>query len=537
MATPAIDDDSTRTEERIGTPTADIGGVRPEQDETMQSNVEGDNGDVTDDNTPAFDDLFDNDNANPGRKDMDISSSDDDSDHESDLEEIEPVRPRKFGGRYLLPSSAPGSSGGAAHRRYQEHIDKLMNSRITGSNDEDDSFSGTYADYRFDGPVRGSATKKVWTRTDALQCLHVEFWLCSLEHTAGEQPDFDCSRPDGDYPEWDLFLRVERLINEYYDGIESGELDEEMADDDTLVAGNGKIATPVTGKGKETAGTKRDKTKGESNVVRKTKNRVRDAAKAYMNGGYGESRGNKKWWTDYLPDQAELMLPRFVDPYGATNGTIAGHLATMQRGWMIQIGGRPATGVSGKQARVDDNMSAVAANAAATSIATSKEVDEIKANVNKLRDQLVNKVRQMDGEQKQIVKKVSKLRRESDYYHDEIGNQAIRITACEATKDAVDEYNKNLKEFNAQMEKIVVAEVTPVLVDPTTEKRANPAVRNPAARSSTAARGGISKANAFLQQVAKPAKKRAPGPAKSTGKTGASNGDEIGWDQNFFDDE
>ncbi|EEU40133.1 uncharacterized protein NECHADRAFT_76106 [Fusarium vanettenii 77-13-4] len=108
-------------------------------------------------------------------------------------------------------------------------------------------------------------------------------------------------------------------------------------------------------------------------------------------------------------------------------------------------------------------MSAVAANAAATSIATSKEVNEIKANMNKLRDQLVNKV-------------------------------------------------------------------TPVLVDPTTEKRANPAVRNPAARSSTAARGGISKANAFLQQVAKPAKKRAPRPAKSTGKTGASNGDEISWD-------
>ncbi|EEU33601.1 uncharacterized protein NECHADRAFT_89335 [Fusarium vanettenii 77-13-4] len=427
----------------------------------MQSNIKGDNSDVTDDNTPAFDDLFDNDNANPSRKDMDISSSDDDSDHKSDLEEIKPVRPRKFGGRHLLPSSAPGSSGGAAHRRHQEHIDKLMNSRITGSNDKDDSFSGTYANYRFDGP------------------------LCSPEHTAGEQPDFDCSRPDSDHPEWDLFLRVERLINKYYDGIESGELDEEIADNDTLVAGNGKITTPVTGKGKETTGTKRDKTKGESNV----------------------------------------------------------------------IGGRPATGVSGKQARVDDNISAVAANAAATSIATSKEVNEIKANINKLRDQLVNKVRQIDGEQKQIVKKVSKLRRESDYYHNEIGNQAIRITACEATKDAVDEYNKNLKEFNAQIEKIVVAEVkkqlavwqpapavrkpkaTPVLVDPTTKKRANPAIRNPAARSSTAARGGISKANAFLQQVAKPAKKRAPGPAKSTGKTSASNGDEISWGQNFFDDE
>ncbi|EEU33507.1 uncharacterized protein NECHADRAFT_89418 [Fusarium vanettenii 77-13-4] len=218
------------------------------------SNIKGDNSDITDDNTPAFDDLFDNDNANPGRKDIDISSSDDDSDHKLDLEEIKLVRPRKFGGRYLLLSSALGNSGGAAHRRHQEHIDKLINSRITGSNDKDDSFSGTYANYRFDGP-----------------------------------PDFDYSRPDSDYPEWDLFLYIERLINEYYDGIESGELDEEIANNDTLIANNGKIMTPVTGKGKETAGTKRDKTKGKSNVVRKTKNRVRDAAKAYMNGGYGES--------------------------------------------------------------------------------------------------------------------------------------------------------------------------------------------------------------------------------------------------------
>ncbi|EEU33475.1 uncharacterized protein NECHADRAFT_89442 [Fusarium vanettenii 77-13-4] len=314
MATLAIDDDSTRTEERIGTPTADIGG----------SNVEGDNSDVTDDNTPAFDDLFDNDNANPGRKDIDISSSDDDSDYESDLEEIEPVRPRKFG-------DSTGRSEDPPRRR--------------------------------SGPERTPSSASTSNSS------------CAARSTPQE------SSPTLIAPGPMATIR------------KSSELDEEMADDDTLVAGNGKIATPVTGKGKETTGTKRDKTKGKSNM----------------------------------------------------------------------IGGRPATGVSGKQARVDDNISVVAANAAATSIAISKEVDEIKANVNKLRDQLVNK--------------------------------AIRITACEATKDAVDEYNKNLKEFNAQMEKIVVAE------------------------------------------VAKPAKKRAPGPAKSTGKTGASNGDEIGWDQNFFDDE
>ncbi|EEU40694.1 uncharacterized protein NECHADRAFT_76101 [Fusarium vanettenii 77-13-4] len=226
MATLAIDDDSTRTKERIGTPTADIGG----------SNVKGDNSDVTDDNTPAFDDLFNNDNANPGRKDMDISSSDDDSDYELDLEEIKLVRPRKFGGRYLLPSSAPDSTG-----RLEDPL------------------------RRRSGPERTPSSASTSNSS------------CAARSTPQE------SSPTLTAPGPMATIR------------KSGELDEEMADDDTLVASNGKIATPVTGKGKETAGTKRDKTKGESNVVRKTKNRVRDAAKAYMNGGYGESRGNKKW--------------------------------------------------------------------------------------------------------------------------------------------------------------------------------------------------------------------------------------------------
>ncbi|KAJ4315794.1 hypothetical protein N0V84_008198 [Fusarium piperis] len=86
--------------------------------------------------------------------------------------------------------------GGASHRRYQEHIDELMNSRITGCNEEDDEVvqHGTYANYRYDGPAKRSATKKTWTRQDALQCLNVEFWPYHPDRKAGEVPEFDCPR-------------------------------------------------------------------------------------------------------------------------------------------------------------------------------------------------------------------------------------------------------------------------------------------------------------------------------------------------------
>ncbi|KAL6353668.1 hypothetical protein LRP88_12981 [Fusarium phalaenopsidis] len=283
-----------------------MGETSTAQDDTMQDNVEGSTAAATDNNTVDFSDLFANINDDPNQEELDITTSESESDHESDLEEIEPPRPAKKGGRRLLPD-APHAVCASA------------------SNDEEDEFvqNGTYADYRYDGPTKGSATKKIWIRQDALQCLNVEFWLTRPGHQAGQEPDFDCPKAERNHVEYELFLRLEHLIHEYYNGTEDGELGDGMADGDT------PMTNPVE-KGKEAAGSKREKIKGESNLVRKTKNRVRDAAKAYINGGYGYSRGNKKWYTEFLPDRAELMLSRFVDPYGAANGTIAGHLQTMK---------------------------------------------------------------------------------------------------------------------------------------------------------------------------------------------------------------
>ncbi|KAI8652161.1 hypothetical protein NCS56_01433500 [Fusarium sp. Ph1] len=542
MATPVPDPDVTRETGETETPVTTTA-----EASTAQDSVDLGGTTAVTNNRVDFSDLFGRTSADANQEEPDTATSESDSDYESDLEEIEPPRPVKKGGRHVLPSAPPRSVGGASHRRYRNEIDKLMNSRASVSDDEEDEFipDGSYADYRYDGPTKGSTTKKTWVRQDAIQFLNVEFWLTRPEHKAGEEPDFDCPRAEANHTDYEIYLRLERMIHEYYTSNEDGDPDEGAADADTPM-------THPTEKGKEPAGSKRDKTKGESNVIRKTKNRVRDAVKAYLHGGYGYSRGSKKWYTEFLPDRAELMLPRYVDPYGATNATIAGHLQTMKRSWMAEIGGRPDTGTSDKQVGINDNMSAIAANAAATSIATANEVNDIKANMVKLRDQMVAKVRQMDGTQKELVDKVDTLEEETGRYNEELNSQAVRISLCEGMKKSINEFNETLKGLDTAVAKMVAAEVkkqlaakqlaapirkpkpTPVMEDPT-DKRATPAAPNPAARNTTGARGGIAKASSFGQSPAKPAKKRTSGTAKSSNAHDKRKNDGLGWDQNLFD--
>ncbi|RSL42583.1 hypothetical protein CEP54_015432 [Fusarium duplospermum] len=543
MSTPAPDVESTRIEGGIDTPVdtpaANTGEFNIDLDETMQDATETGEAAAPTNEDSVNDESFFDDNDN-GREELELYSTDSDPDNESDVEEIEIRRPVKKIARHALPDELPGSSGGLAHRKYKQRMDKLMNSRVADSNDEDDEFipAGTYAAYRFNGPDKDLASKKSWNRQDALLGLDVEFWLCHPDHTAGDPAKFDCPSADSSHPEYDLYLRIKRLINEYYDGIGENENDDDIADIDNPVAGHGKGTLSTGGKGKEPARPKREKTKGESNLVRKTKNRVRDAVKAYTHGGYGNSRGNKKWYTDYLPDQAELMFPRFVDPYGATNGTISGHLNIMHRSWMLEIGGRPATGVSSNQAKIDDNMSAVAANAAATSISTSKELADLKNTVNNLGTQMVKKIKEMDKDQQRTIKKVNEIDEHTGNMHDELGNQAVKIIAFEGTKKAVEKYNKTIANLDEVVKKLVAAEVkkhlavasqpsttirkpkpTPVMEDPT-DKRTPPGPRNPASRSTTA------------PVTAKTPKKRTTGSNKAATNAGE---DEIDLNGNFFD--
>ncbi|KAJ3471559.1 hypothetical protein MRS44_001658 [Fusarium solani] len=97
-----------------------------------------------------------------------------------------------------------------------------------------------------------------------------------------------------DHPQYDLYVRVLRLINKHYD-----ELDSE----------------------------------GESNMVGEIKHRVEFAWNACVYLGYRNS------WAEYLPDRAELMLTRFVVPYDAIERSIAAMLGDMGRIRMLYIDG------------------------------------------------------------------------------------------------------------------------------------------------------------------------------------------------------
>ncbi|KAJ4329150.1 hypothetical protein N0V84_000274 [Fusarium piperis] len=98
-----------------------------------------------------------------------------------------------------------------------------------------------------------------------------------------------------DHPRYGLYLLILRIINQYYD-----ELDSE----------------------------------GKSNMVVKIKSQVKRARDAFYAGGYD---GNGWHWSGILPDRAELMLPRFVIPYDAMDGTIAAMLGDMRRLRMLYI--------------------------------------------------------------------------------------------------------------------------------------------------------------------------------------------------------
>ncbi|KAJ4236970.1 hypothetical protein NW759_000094 [Fusarium solani] len=134
-----------------------------------------------------------------------------------------------------------------------------------------------------------------WTREDAIRGLAVEFWTHHPNREPGESPH-NCENISigPDHPQYDLYVRVLRLINKHYD-----ELDSE----------------------------------GESNMAGEIKHRVEFAWNACVHLGYRNS------WAEHLPDRAELMLTRFVVPYNAIDRSIAAMLGDMDRIRMLYIDG------------------------------------------------------------------------------------------------------------------------------------------------------------------------------------------------------
>ncbi|RTE76987.1 hypothetical protein BHE90_008558 [Fusarium euwallaceae] len=163
---------------------------------------------------------------------------------------------------------------------------------------------------------------KEWGRQDALKALRDEFWK---KHPGRDEADKLDNSPNStinaDHPDYDMYTRLEALIHthydEIYDEIEAGIIRDAQDGDPDNEAG-------------AWTGT-------ETSLIRKTVDDLKDAVAAVRAGGYKMVDGHHVDWKELLPSQEEIMLCRFVDPYGARHATIFRLIATMGVEWMGSI--------------------------------------------------------------------------------------------------------------------------------------------------------------------------------------------------------
>ncbi|RSM20313.1 hypothetical protein CDV31_000808 [Fusarium ambrosium] len=126
---------------------------------------------------------------------------------------------------------------------------------------------------------------------------------------------------DADHPEYYMYTRLETLIHahydEIYDKIEAGIVQDAQNDDSDGEVG-GWTGT-------------------ETSLIRKTVDQLKDAAAAYRAGGYKKIDGRDAHYKELLPSHEEVMLCRFVDPYGMGHGTISHLIGFLRVGWMFSI--------------------------------------------------------------------------------------------------------------------------------------------------------------------------------------------------------
>ncbi|RSL93880.1 hypothetical protein CEP52_012990 [Fusarium oligoseptatum] len=188
--------------------------------------------------------------------------------------------------------------------------------------DDHETLVSDWFDRRF-GPEEDERDGfKEWSRQDALKALRIEFWMC---HPERDETDTPYNNPnftvDADHPEYYMYTRLETLIHahydEIYDKIEAGTVQDAQNDDSDDEVG-GWTGT-------------------ETSLIRKTVDQLKDAAAAYRAGGYKKIDGRDAHYKELLPSHEEVMLCRFVDPYGMGHGTISHLIGFLRVGWMFSI--------------------------------------------------------------------------------------------------------------------------------------------------------------------------------------------------------
>lgn len=165
------------------------------------------------------------------------------------------------------------------------------------------------------------AIAKEWCRRDALIWLRFEFNL----HDPNRHPDdmldyLAISDINDGHPQYNLYVELENLINAHYDEI-NGEIEAGVQDDAQIDEFFDDDEEGWAGK--------------ETYLIRKTSSKLRAAYVARLSG--------HKNWEELLPSQAEVMLSRFVEPYGALHNTTATLGPSLGRMWMAEV----SSGVSG----------------------------------------------------------------------------------------------------------------------------------------------------------------------------------------------
>ncbi|RTE82086.1 hypothetical protein BHE90_003406 [Fusarium euwallaceae] len=246
---------------------------------------------------------------------------------------------------------------------------------------------------------------KPWSREDAIDRLDLEFWM----HHPNCEPEENSHSSNGihvgpDHPQFHLYARIHGLVNKYYD-----ELDRE----------------------------------GESNMVGETKDQVQHARNAFHTNGYGI---NGKYWSKLLPDQAEMMLPRFIDPHGDMDGAIAGSLATMGRGWMLSINGKEV----GNDSVTARNNSNDAASVASQVPSILQRIEGLEGHLVLVRDQAVAKVKELDEKLLELDVLTKNHQADLEYLKPLVRNNAKKRRfepsgAGYATDDYTDLFSENKK--------------------------------------------------------------------------------------------
>ncbi|KAH7003975.1 hypothetical protein EDB82DRAFT_532362 [Fusarium venenatum] len=158
----------------------------------------------------------------------------------------------------------------------------------------------------FNRPAVGD---KQWNRTDAIRYLKYEFWLVD-SGSGGSWPSFlkdlDALRIRKDRPRHGLYLELYYLVHKHYDEVEAS--DQQM-------------------------------TASDNSTTREARGALRNTVIAWFNGGWREDQQTVRHQRSLLPSQAEMMVSKFIDPYGDMDGIIVGTAASLGLMHLFSIDG------------------------------------------------------------------------------------------------------------------------------------------------------------------------------------------------------